>query len=169
VLAAADWAHDVVFTLDAAGGPRNIEVRPSVAAGFAGCAGGAAAARKALPPAGTPWRTRFGVVGLEDVAGPQEGAFKGVPFPGQKEVSAVEVLTTKLSEGGGAVDEATKAALAAAAAKEAAEAEGKKTWWERAQGYALPIAMFFLLQRLFDGGKEEKKEGKAGGAGAAAK
>ena len=37
----------------------------------------------------------------------------------------------------------------------------------RAQGYAMPVAIFFLIQRLFDGGGKEKK-GEAGAAGAAA-
>ena len=64
--------HDVVFTLDAAGGPRHIEVRPAVAGGFAGCSG---AAGRALPALGAPWKTRFGVVGFEDVVGPTDGAF----------------------------------------------------------------------------------------------
>ena len=163
-LAAGDWVHDVVFTLDAAGGPRNIEVRPAVAGGFAGCSG---AAGRALPALGAPWRTRFGVVAFEDVVGPTDGAFKGTPFPGQKEITAVDVLTTQLNTNGGVVDEASKAALASAAAREAAEAEGKKSWWERLQGYALPILIFFVLQRMFDGGKEDRKA-PAAGAGAAA-
>ena len=160
--------HDVVFTLDAAGAPRNIEVRPGVAAGFAGCSGGSGSGGgRALPAVGTAYRTRFGVVSFDEVARPAEGAFKGVPYPGQKEISQVEVLTTQLSASGGVADEATKAALAAAAAKEAAEAEGKKSWWERLQGYAMPVAIFFMLQRLFDGGGKEKKEDKAAAAAAA--
>ena len=175
VLAAADWVHDVVFTLDAAGAPRNIEVRPSVPAGFAGCSSSGSSSSgssssgsgKALPAVGAPYRTRFGVVSFDEVARPAEGAFRGVPYPGQKEISQVEVLTTQLSASGGVADEATKAALAAAAAKEAAEAEGKKSWWERLQGYAMPVAIFFMLQRLFDGGGKEKKEDKAAAAAAA--
>ena len=158
--------HDIVFTLDSQGGPRNIEVRPSVSAGFAGCSPGGSSA-KALPAAGGAWRTRFGVVGFEDVAGPAEGAFKGTPFPGQKEISQVEVLTTQLGASGGVADEATKAALVAAAAKEAAELEKNKSWFERLQGYAMPVMIFLLLQRFLDSGKGEEKKAGAGGAAAA--
>ena len=168
VLAAADWVHDVVFTLDAAGGPRNIEVRPAVAPGFAGCAAAAAPApARALPPAGSPWKTRFGVVAYEDAASPPEGAFRGAPYAGQKEVSAAEALATKLSQSGGKADEATKAALAEAAAREAAEAEGRKSWLEKLQPYMMPVMLFLLVQRLFGGDEKEKKAGAAAAAAAA--
>jgi len=159
-----------MFTMDSEGAPRNIEVRPALGAGFAGCGSGAPA--KALPAVGSPWRTRFGVTTFEDVVGPVDGAFKGTPFPGQKEISQVEVLTTQLGASGGKADEETKKALAEAAAKEAAEMEGKKSWWEKLQGYTFPIMLFFVIQRLFGdlgGGGEEGGKKKEGAAAAAAR
>lgn len=126
-MAAANWSHNVVFALDSQGSPLNIEVRPTLPPGFQSCGGDKGGASTVpLPGVGEAWRTRFGVMSAEEASGVPPGS-RGMPYPGQKQISEVEALTHKIkSTTDGNVDEATKAALDAAAEREAAEKEAKK-------------------------------------------
>jgi hypothetical protein len=94
---------------------------------------------------------------------------KGLPFPGQKEVSEVDVIVAQAGGSAAAAhaDEATKAALAAAAAKELAEKEANKSWFEKLQPYLLPIGIALAMQTFMGGAKEQPAAAAAGGSAAA--
>jgi hypothetical protein len=157
----ANWKHDIVFSLDAAGAVRSLEVRPGTAPGATvGCVKAQRAGTLApLPPAGAPWHTRFGVAGTEDVgAQPAGSMIMGAPFPGQRPLSEVEALAAaaRKAAAAGAADPAAQAALAAAEEREALAREAKKGWLERLQPYLLPFVVVMALQSFFGGRGEER-------------
>lgn len=106
VLADAGFKHDIAITLNAANAVQGVEVRPHVPVGYSGCKSPAA-------PVTLPSElkaSRVIVITPEEAAPiPVIPGGKGVPFPGQPELSDAEVLALS-SEG---LDAEGKAALEA--------------------------------------------------------
>lgn len=143
LLAAVEYKHDVYFTIDSANDiVRNIDIRlpvgtPSVCSGY----------HPSVPSAGFDLTTRYGIVQVEDsqaLAGVLQ--VKGIPYPNQKELSSVDVLTA--ANGAGLPVDPT-IVQQADAEKEKAATEQKSLW----SGYwPYMIGGYILLQMFTRGG-----------------
>lgn len=120
MLADAGFRHDLALALGPGGGVVGVEVRPHLPPGYAGC-GARAAAPVAAPPA-LP-AARLVLVAPDDAAPiPVVPGGKGVPFPGQPELTDADVLA--LSSDG--LDDEGRAALEAQLRSAAAGKQGKQ-------------------------------------------
>jgi hypothetical protein len=150
---------------------RALEVRPAVPLGFVDCAG---APRAAVPAAGAPWASRFGVAAVDAARALLPAGLKGVPLPGQKEITEVDALrAAAAASGGGADSEETRALLRDAAARAAAEDAKSKTWFDTLRGWLPMIVIAFVINNFMSsikggGGGAAAGGGAAGGGGAAA-
>lgn len=150
MLADAGFRHELAVTLAASDGTvRSVEVRPLVPVGYAGSPTGASAtnSRGALPDT---LFARAVATSIDDATAiPALLHGRGAPYPGQAELSDVDVL----SAAGTNLDPKGRAALAAQmAASGSTKPEEEKTFFQKYWMIIVGVGVFFVVQGFGGGG-----------------
>lgn len=159
MLADAQFRHDIALTVDAAGAPRGLEIRPHTPPGYAGCSAASTAAAVMPPPSALRAEALLLAPPVESVAIPVLPGGKGAPFAGQPEVTDADVLAAGSealdAEGRAALQEQLRKGGPGGAGRQAAEPSFFQKYWHYILlGYAL-----LLLNRGGGGGGGKEEEG----------
>jgi hypothetical protein len=165
-LAIARWKHDIVFTLDAYGEVRALEIRPTINANSITANCHSIGLASTLPVPGEAYATRFGVAAIDEAPPTLTTGSMSAPLPGQREVSEADVIRARASIGGTESSTETVSALNAAAQRVAEESERNKTLFQRLQPYFMPVGIFLALQMFMGGGGGKDKKVAAAAAAA---